>query len=86
MSLRAQQIALQEYVHSAQEQIERVQRLTRQIKELLPQWQLAPLVTALQEQRGVSLIVAVTTVAELGDLIRFDSPRQLIDYLGLVPS
>jgi transposase len=86
MPHRAQQIALQEYVHAAQEQLERVQRLTRQIQELVPQWQLAPLVKALQALRGVSLIVATTTVSELGDLTRFDSPKQLMSCLGLVPS
>jgi transposase len=86
MPHRAQQIALQEYVHAAQEQLERVQRLTRQIQELVPSWQLAPLVMALQALRGVSLIIAVTTVAELGDLTRFDSAKQLMAYLGLVPS
>jgi len=86
MSHRAQQIALQEYVHSAQEQLERVQRLTRQIQELVDLWQLAPLVKALQALRGVSMIVAATTVAELGDLTRFDSAKQLMAYLGLVPS
>lgn len=86
MPHRAQQIALQEYVHSVQEQLERVQRIVRQIQELLPQWQLAPLVKALQSLRGVSLLVAVTTVAELGDLTRFDSAKQLMAYLGLVPS
>jgi transposase len=86
MPHRAQQITLQEYVHSVQEQLERVQRIIRQIQELLPQWQLSPLVRALQSLRGVSLIVAVTTVAELGDLTRFDSAKQLMAYLGLVPS
>jgi len=86
MSHRAQQIALQEYVHSTQEQLERVQRLTRQIQELVALWHLAPLVKALQALRGVSLIVAATTVAELGDLTRFDSAKQLMAYLGLVPS
>jgi transposase len=86
MPHRAQQIVLQEYVHTVQEQLERVQRLTEQIRELVPQWRLAPLVSALQALRGVSLIVAVTTVAELGDLTRFDSANQLMAYLGLVPS
>jgi transposase len=86
MPHRAQQIVLQEYVHATQEQLERVQRFTQQIQEMVPQWQLAPLVTALQALRGVSLIVAVTTVAELGDLTRFDSAKQLMAYLGLVPS
>lgn len=82
----AQQIALQEYVHAIQERLERVQRLTQQIRELVPHWQLAPLVKALQSLRGVSLIVSATTVAELGDLTRFDSAKQLMAYLGLVPS
>jgi len=86
MPHRAQQIALQEYVHAAQEQLGRVDRLTSQIQELLPQWSQAPLVAALQALRGVSLIVAVTTVAELGDLTRFQSAKQLMAYLGLVPS
>ena len=66
--------------------IERVQRLTRQIQELVQHWQLAPLVKALQALRGVSLIVAATTAAEIGDLTRFDSAKQLMAYLGLVPS
>lgn len=86
MPHRAQQIALQEYVHAVQEQLERVQRLTQQIQGLIPQWQLAPMVKALQALRGVSLIIAATTVAELGDLTRFESAKQLMAYLGLVPS
>ena len=44
------------------------------------------MVEALQALRGVQFIVAVTTVAELGALTRFDNPRQLMDYLGLTPS
>ncbi len=86
MSHSAQQIALQEYVHAVKEQEARVQRLTRQIQELITEWHLAPLVKALQALRGVSLIIAATTVAELGDLTRFDSAKQLMAYLGLVPS
>jgi transposase len=49
-------------------------------------WRLAPVVEALQALRGVQFTVAVTTVAELGDLTRFDNPRQLMSYLGLTPS
>ena len=36
--------------------------------------------------RGVRLLVATGVVAELGDLTRFDHPRKLMSYLGLVPS
>lgn len=86
MPHRGQQIVLQEYVHAVQEQLERTQRLTLQIQELVPQWYLAPLVKALQALRGVSLIVAATTVAEIGDLSRFESAKQVMAYLGLVPS
>lgn len=86
MKHRAQQIVLHEYMHVVREASERVQRFTDQIQEFVSSWRLAPLVTALQSLRGVSLIVAVTTVAELGDLTRFDSARQLMAYLGLVPS
>jgi transposase len=43
-------------------------------------------VEALEGLRGVQFTVAVTTVAELGDLTRFDNPRQPMNYLGLTPS
>ena len=82
----SQQIALQEYINSVRECKERVDRLTKQIKEIVPGWQMEPVVRALQALRGVALIVAVTFVAEIGDINRFTNPRQLMNYLGLVPS
>ena len=53
---------------------------------LAPNWSLAPVVQALQAMRGVGQIVAVTVAAEVGDFSRFANPRQLMAYLGLVPS
>ena len=53
---------------------------------MLPEWSLAPVVEALQALRGVRLVAAATLVAELGDITRFTNPRQLMAYLGLVPS
>lgn len=82
----AQQIALQEYIHAVAECTTRVDRLTEQMLTLLPGWRMAPVALALQALRGVAPIVAITTVAEIGDLNRFESPRQLMAYLGLVPS
>jgi len=82
----AQQIAFQEYIHAVMECGERVNRLTEQIQKLIPEWRLASVVKALQALRGVSLMVATTTIAEIGDLSRFANPRQLMAYLGLVPS
>ena len=82
----AQQIVFQDYVHAVADAEARVERLTRQIAELLPGWSLAPVVEAVQAMRGVAFIVAVTVVAEVGDFSRFDNPRQLMAYLGLTPS
>ncbi|HEX9758123.1 MAG TPA: IS110 family transposase [Nitrospiria bacterium] len=82
----AQQITLQEYIHAVEECTQRVERLTEQIHKLLLQWRMAPVVEALQALRGVAPIVAATTVAEIGDLGRFQTPRQIMAYLGLVPS
>jgi transposase len=82
----AQQIVLQEYLDAVREASARVQRLTGQIQELLPQWRREPFVAAYQALRGVSLIVAATMAAELGDLSRFNNPKELMAYLGLVPS
>src|SRR6266403_4306166 len=81
----AQQIVLQDYIHAVQDAEARLDRLTRQIEELLPSWAMAPVVAALQAMRGVALVVAVTVVAEVGDFRRFANARQLMAYLGLVP-
>jgi len=82
----AQQIVFQDYVHAVADAEQRVERLTGQIAELVPSWSLAPVVEAVQAMRGVGFIVAVTVVAEVGDFSRFENPRQLMAYLGLVPS
>ena len=81
-----QRIAFQEYIDTIGEAERRVQRLTEQIRELLPEWRRAPVVAALQALRGVSMVTAVTLVAEIGDITRFSNPRELMAYLGLVPS
>ena len=57
-----------------------------QLAAIVPSWSMAPVVTAYQAMRGVSFIVAVTFVAEIGDVRRFDNPRQLMAFLGLVPT
>jgi transposase len=86
MPYPAQQVVLQEYIDAVHENTGRINRLTDQIQQMVSTWRLAPLVSALQAARGVSLIVAVTVLAELGDLGRFDNPSQLMAYLGLIPS
>jgi transposase len=86
LPLPAQQIAFQEYVQAINEAAARVERLTQQMIELLPQWKWAPVVAALQALRGVAQLTAVITVSEIGDISRFSHPRQLMKFLGLIPS
>jgi transposase len=64
----------------------RVAELTAALTGLLPGWSREPLVRALQARRGVQVVTAVVLAAEVGDYRRFRSPRQLMAYLGLVPS
>lgn len=82
----AQQIAFQEYLHSITECTARIARLEQAMRDALPTWHLSAVIRALQSMRGVQLIAAMTLVAELQDFLRFDSPRQLMAYVGLVPS
>jgi transposase len=81
----AQQIVFQEYLRAVGEQVDRLQRLDSELREHVSSWRLFPVVEALQALRGVQHTVAVTTIAEIGDLTRFDSPRQLAAFLGLIP-
>ena len=81
-----QQIVFQEYVDAVKQAEARVVGLIKEMEKALAGWALAPVVEALMALRGVKLITAMTIMAELGDITRFDSPRQLMSFLGLVPS
>jgi transposase len=81
-----QQVVLQEYIDAVKDAQRRVAGLEGQMRQALADWSLRPVVEGLMALRGVSLITAMTVLAELGDISRFDSPRQLMAYLGLVPS
>jgi transposase len=82
----AQQIVFHEYVRAVNEHTERLQRLEQELHEQGTSWRLHPVVEAFQALRGVQCTVAVTMVAERGDLTRVDHPRQLMTCLGLSPS
>jgi transposase len=91
--LRTQKIAQREHrfvfeeLLSAEAQVQaRVVRFEAAIRAAVPEWSLAEVVTALQAMRGIDLIVAVVILGEIGDLSRFASPRELMAFLGLVPS
>jgi transposase len=82
----AQQMVFQEYVRAVNEHTERLHRLEQELQEHVKTWRFNPVVEALQAWRGVQFTVAVTMVAELGDLTRFDTPKELLKVLGLIPS
>jgi transposase len=64
----------------------RVERLTAAVEAQATTGPFADVIAALASLRGVGVVTAVTLVAELGDPGRFDSPRQLMAFAGLVPS
>jgi transposase len=82
----AQQIVFQDAVDAIEDAAARLRRLDQQLVAIVPSWSMAPVIAAYQAMRGVSFIVAATFVAEIGDVRRFDNPRQLMSFLGLVPS
>jgi len=86
MAHPAQQIALEEYLHAIENNQAQVTRITKQMETFCQSWQLRPVVQALQTMRGISFVNAMTIVAEVGDLTRFDHPEELMAYLGLIPS
>jgi transposase len=63
----------------------RINRLEEEIHAQATESSHAPVIQALQTLRGVAEITAVTLVAEVGKFSRFQSPRQLMAYAGLVP-
>jgi transposase len=83
---RAQNIALVEYRQAVSEAQARVERLSEALSSELEHWRMRPLVRALMTLRGIDQLAATTLVAELGELRRFAHPRELMGYLGLVPS
>jgi transposase len=76
----AQQIVFQEYLHTVTEQTERLQRLESELHTAVQSWRQQPVVEAIQALRGMDLTGAVTLIAEVGDLTRFDTPRTLMSY------
>jgi len=81
-----QQVVLQEYIDATRAASRRVADLMAQMERVLPQWSLGPVVHSLIALRGIDKLAAMVLLAELGDISRFDSPTQLMSFLGLVPS
>jgi len=80
------QLAFEEHRRSIEDRLAQCQRLEQALRDAAPQWRFHPVVKALQALRGVQFTVAIGLIAETGDLSRFDNPRQLMAWLGVVPS
>jgi len=81
-----QHVVLQEYIDAVKAASQRVNDMTAQRERVLPQWSMAPVVASLRALRGIDTLAARVLLAELGDISCFASPKQLMAYLGLVPS
>jgi transposase len=81
-----QRMAFEEMLLAVRQAAERIERLEQAIRAAVPDWSLAPVVTALMAMRGIDLVSASVLLAEIGDLSRFRSLSELMGYLGLVPS
>ena len=82
----ADQTVLGEYQLALATAEQRVQRVTQALTHAIEGWRFEPTVAALRSLRGIDLVSAIGLVAEIGDFRRFATPRQLMGYLGLVPS
>jgi transposase len=82
----AHQIVFQDYLEAVWTAQDRRDQLVGRITAMSAHWSMGPLVEALRSLRGMDFISAVTFVAAIGDLSRFETARQLMAYLGLVPS
>jgi transposase len=81
-----QQLAFEEMERAIRQIDERVATLDQAIADTVAAWRFGPVVDALRALRGVNTTIAATLVAEIGDISRFSNPRQLMAWLGLVPS
>ena len=82
----AMKTILEEYLQGIDAAHNRIERIEASMLTLLETWRLKPAVQALMAFRGFQLVASMITVSELGDIHRFEHPRQLMTYLGLVPT
>jgi len=84
----AQEATFADYLHEVEHARDRIERLERYIDDAIdtiPE-KMRAVVEGLQALRGIAKISAVSIVAELGEVSRFNRPRQLMGYSGAVSS
>lgn len=82
----ALEATLEDYLSEVKHAAERIIKLEKAMDEAVQQTppEIRAVIEALQALRGVAQTTAATIVSELGSLSRFESPRQLMGYSGLV--
>jgi transposase len=85
-TLPALERTLTEYRFTVEQLLARVADLDREIAALAATAPYGEHVGWLRCFRGIDTLGALTLLAELGDVARFPHPRELMAYLGLVPS
>ncbi|MFK7942156.1 MAG: transposase [Paracoccaceae bacterium] len=81
-----QQLAFDELKRNIHQIMARLATLNPAIEDAVKGWRFGPVVDALRALRGIDTTIGTTVTAEIGDIIRFSNPRQLMAWLGLVPS
>jgi transposase len=81
-----QQLAFDECRRTIEDRLAQCGRLEAALREAVSHWRFYPAVLGLQTMRGVQFITAIGMLSELGDLSRFEHPRQLMAWLGVTPS
>jgi transposase len=82
----AMKVILEDYLLAIEAAEERIQRCEASMRDLLPGWRLEPAVKALMAVKGFQVVAAMILVGELGEIHRFTHPRQVMAYLGLMPT
>lgn len=80
------QIVLDTYTQQIEYVKAQISALETRIEREAEQPRYREAVRKLSAFRGIATLSALTLAAEIGDIRRFASPRQLMAYLGLVPS
>ncbi|WP_324658515.1 IS110 family RNA-guided transposase [Burkholderia thailandensis] len=81
-----QQLAFEEHRRTLGDRMAQCERLEAALRDSVVNWRFYPAVLGLQAMRGVQFTTAVGMLAEVGDLSRFEHPRQLMVWLGVTPS
>jgi len=80
------QVVFNEYLATLERTLARVATLDREISEQAKKEPYRAIVGRLRCLRGIDTLSAMALIAEICDFARFEHPRELMAYLGLVPS